>query len=44
MQNTIISVIGVLIAVVCAVAGWWMENGPVRKDPDEKKREKENQL
>lgn len=37
MQEKIIIVIGVLICVFFSVFGWWMENGPDRKDRDEEK-------
>lgn len=35
MQDKIIGAVGIFIAIVCTAAGWWFENGPVRKDPDQ---------
>lgn len=31
MQEKIIAASGILVAVICSVVGWWMENGPSRR-------------
>ena len=36
MQEKIIGAIGILLALVCSVAGWWMENGPDRPKKDDR--------
>lgn len=34
MQDNIFVVIAIVIVAVACVLGWWMENGPVKKDKD----------
>ena len=31
MQEKIIAAAGILVAVICSVVGWWMENCPSRR-------------
>ena len=32
MKEQIIASLGIALALVCSIIGWWMENGPERKN------------
>lgn len=45
MQEYIIAGAGIVIAIICCIFGWWMENGPEKTDPkNEKNRSSGNDL
>ena len=39
MQEYIFGAIGIIIAIVCCIVGWWMENGPSATGKADKKDE-----